>query len=142
MKLASSLLLALLSAASTFAQHTRIGAPLNGTRVKAGSQITVEVDRPDTLTSSTEVAIVIAFLNCFSHPCPSPMDELGNILYKGSYHPQWHDVPRKPPHQNFTVTVPKSASTGAAQLSVVHLSLAGAVNFPFFESHNITLLVK
>ncbi|KAJ7729802.1 hypothetical protein B0H16DRAFT_1330265 [Mycena metata] len=129
-------------AAHAVAQRINIGAPVNGSSVKAGSKMTVEVDLPDTLTGTLEVAIVIAFLNCNSYPCPSPMDRLGTILYNGSYHPQFHNVSGfKPPHQNFTVRVPRGAF-GRAQLSVVHFSLVGAGPFPFLETQNVTVLVK
>ncbi|KAJ7171099.1 hypothetical protein C8R46DRAFT_1262151 [Mycena filopes] len=142
MKLPSYLLVGAALAVHALAQTIEIGAPLNGSSVKAGRKMTVEVDRPDTLTGSVEVAIVIAFLNCNSYPCPSPMDELGTILYNGSYRPEFHNVPGyKPPHQNFTVRVPKSAK-GRSQLSVVHFSLVGAGPFPFLESRNVTLWVK
>ncbi|KAJ6555134.1 hypothetical protein DFH09DRAFT_987594 [Mycena vulgaris] len=144
MRLFRSLIICSILTSAALAQSIEIGAPLPGMTVKAGSKITVEVDRPLTLTGSTEVAIVIGFLNCFSPaPCPSPMDRIGSILYKGRYNPQFHNVTgHKPPHQNFTVTIPRSASAGKAQLSVIHLNLIGAGPFPFLESRNLTLMVK
>ncbi|KAJ7723303.1 hypothetical protein DFH07DRAFT_759603 [Mycena maculata] len=143
MKFISSVVLSCM-AVGALSQGIRIGAPLNGTTVKPGSQIIVEVDKPDTLTGSTELALVIGFLNCFSDPCPSPMDRIGDILYNGSYRPQFHTNTGiwKLPYQNFTVTVPESASCGDAQLSVIHFSLVGAGPFPFLQSRNITLVVE
>ncbi|KAJ6555077.1 hypothetical protein DFH09DRAFT_1165476 [Mycena vulgaris] len=145
MKFFSSLALGTILATTAFAQRIEIGAPADGSSVKAGSNMTVEVDRPDTLTGSTEVAIVIGFLSCVGFPegCPPPSDIIGNILYNGPYDPEFHtNVSRsKPPHQNFTVTIPASARTGPAQLSVTHFSLVGAGPFPFLESLNITVNV-
>ncbi|KAJ7143708.1 hypothetical protein C8R44DRAFT_601271 [Mycena epipterygia] len=127
---------------AAFAQGIAIGAPVQGSTVHRGSKVIVEVDRPDTLTGSAELALVIGFLNCFASPCPSPMDRIGSILYNGSYDPQFHNDPFKPPYQNFTVIIPEGASTGIAQLSVIHFSLVGAGPFPLLQSRNITLVVK
>ncbi|KAJ7769222.1 hypothetical protein DFH07DRAFT_807288 [Mycena maculata] len=142
MKFISSLVLSCMLAVGALGQGIEIGAPLNGTTVKPGSNIIVEVDRPDTLTGSTELSLVIGFLNCFDGPCPSPLDRIGDILYNGSYNPQFHTGVQRPPHQNFTVRVPKTASGGNAQLSAIHFSLVGAGPFPFLQSQNITLVVE
>ncbi|KAF8218108.1 hypothetical protein K438DRAFT_1555854, partial [Mycena galopus ATCC 62051] len=87
------------------AQVIRIGSPVNGTSVKAGSNITVEIQKPDTLTSSVEVVIVIGFVSCGSTPCPSPMDRVGDVLYNGPFHPAFHSGGGLP-YQNFIVTIP------------------------------------
>ncbi|KAJ7694896.1 hypothetical protein B0H17DRAFT_931338, partial [Mycena rosella] len=108
-------------------QGIQICAPFNGTTVKAGSKIIVEVDRPDTLTPSTEVAIVIGFRPCFEGYCTSPLDAIDS-----------HGLP----HQNFTVTIPSFASAGTAQLSVIYLSLVLIGPFPLFQFRNITVMVK
>ncbi|KAJ7449190.1 hypothetical protein FB451DRAFT_1053488 [Mycena latifolia] len=146
MKFLSSVALSAMFATAAFAQNVAIGAPANGASVKAGSNITVEVDRPDTLTGSTEVAVVIGFFSCVPFPqgCPPPSEIIGNVLYNGPYDPEFHTnvTPSKPPYQNFTVTIPASARTGPAQLSVTHLSLVGAGPFPFLESLNITVNVQ
>lgn len=120
----------------------------------------------DTLTASTEVAIVIGFLSCVglnTPTCPPPSATIGNVLYNGPYDPEFHNngsLPNKPPYQNFTVTIPASAPAGPAQLSLTHLSLVGVSpprfrNFepsvlicvqlslsPFLEFRNITLNVN
>ncbi|KAJ7080584.1 hypothetical protein B0H15DRAFT_953455 [Mycena belliarum] len=145
MKFLSYLGMPALLATTAFAQRIAIGAPLDGASVTAGSSITVEVDRPDTLTGSREVAIVIGFLSCSSFPasCPPPSEIIGSILYNGPYDPEFHTNVSfsKPPHQNFTVTVPPAARKGVAQLSVTHFSLVGAGPFPFLETVNITVNV-
>ncbi|KAJ6461092.1 hypothetical protein C8R45DRAFT_842449 [Mycena sanguinolenta] len=129
---------------TAFAQGVVIGAPADGSTVRRGSKITVEINRPDTLTGSTEIAIVIGFLFCGKSPtskCPPPSEILGTILYNGSYQPEFHSGDAKPPYQNFTVSIPTSASPGKAQLGVAHFSLVGASQFPFLEIFNITLNV-
>lgn len=157
MKFPTPLIGPILLAAAAFAQSVDIGAPASGTTVKAGSNITVEVDRPvsrtnqilnktsyivhrphtvpqNTLTGSTEVAVVIGFLSCVGFStgiCPPPSEIIGSILYNGPYDPQFHTnvTPTKPPYQNFTVTIPKTAEAGPAQLSVTHFSLVGVSTY-------------
>ncbi|KAJ7790372.1 hypothetical protein B0H13DRAFT_1615683 [Mycena leptocephala] len=141
MKLINYLILGGFLVVYAFAQGIRIGAPANGTTVRAGSKIIIEVDRPDTLTPSIEIAIVIGFLSCGAYPCPSPLDRIGTILYNGGYRPEWHNIPFKPPHQNFTVTIPKATLPGKAELSVIHFTLVGAGPWPLLESRNVTLVV-
>ncbi|KAJ7143726.1 hypothetical protein C8R44DRAFT_758751 [Mycena epipterygia] len=133
-------------ATAAFAQGVDIGAPADGATVKAGSNITVEVDRPDTLTGSTEVAIVIGFLSCvgFSDEvCPPASEFIGSILYNGPYDPEFHNnvTPFKPPYQNFTVTIPPAARAGPAQLSVTHFSLVGVSLSPLLQVLNVTVNV-
>jgi hypothetical protein len=53
------------------------------------------------------------------------LDRIGTILYNGGYRPEWHNIPFKPPHQNFTVTIPKATLPGKAELSVIHFTLVG-----------------
>ncbi|KAK7052470.1 hypothetical protein R3P38DRAFT_2860513 [Favolaschia claudopus] len=128
-----------------YAQKASIGVPLPGEAVQAGSNITVEIDRPNSLTPSTEVGIGIGFLSCVdfnSSACPSPSEVLGSILYSGPFNPQYTNVSSsKPPHQNFTVTIPSTAKSGPAQIAVTHSSLVGAGPFPFNEVFNITVNV-
>ncbi|KAI0075758.1 hypothetical protein K474DRAFT_1559154, partial [Panus rudis PR-1116 ss-1] len=134
-------------AASAFAQRIAIGAPADQASISPGQSITVEVDRPNSLTGSQEVAIAITLVSCTSFPdgqCGSvdTSQRLGTTLYSGSYNPQYQQGAfSKPPHQNFTVTVPETIAQGQASLSVVHLSLVGAGPFPFLEVANRTLNV-
>ncbi|KAJ6461094.1 hypothetical protein C8R45DRAFT_762309, partial [Mycena sanguinolenta] len=108
---------------SAIAQGIRIPTPENGEIVSAGSALTVEVQKLNSITSSTEVAIVIGFLNCGSpSPCPSPMDQIGAVLFNGPYNPTLHNGLE---YQNFTVVIPESALPGTAQLSIVHFNLIG-----------------
>ncbi|KAF8810215.1 hypothetical protein BYT27DRAFT_7135034 [Phlegmacium glaucopus] len=140
-----TLVAALLAALTTtcYAQNINIGFPANGTSVTPGSTLVVEVDRPDSLTGSTEVAIVIAIESCGSKPCLAPGLVLGSILYNGPYNPQFQPTapPSKPPHQNFTVTIPPALALAPAQLSVFHVSLVGAGPEPLSETKAIVLNV-
>ncbi|KAG5338259.1 hypothetical protein C0989_007844 [Termitomyces sp. Mn162] len=115
----------LISAAK--AQRASIGYPLDGMSVTTGSEITVEIDREDTLTGSIEVAVVIGVVPCPTSGCLSADYGLGTVLYNGGYDPEFHpDAPfDKPPHQNFTVTIPPIISKGKVQLGVFHASLIG-----------------
>ncbi|KDQ51227.1 hypothetical protein JAAARDRAFT_163825 [Jaapia argillacea MUCL 33604] len=129
-------------ALSAIAQTINIGAPAEGSTVCAGCNINVEVDRPNSLSGSEEVAIVIAMRSCNSGGCISPESALGTVLYAGPYNPQYSATPDwKPPHQNFTVEVPTFFITGKATLSVTHLSLVGAGFTPVLEFKNVTVNV-
>ncbi|KAJ7621006.1 hypothetical protein FB45DRAFT_1006451 [Roridomyces roridus] len=145
MKFLASLFAASLLASTALAQSAVIGSPAPGAIVKAGSNITVEVDRPDTLTGSTEVDLIIGFLSCnnINFPtgvCPPASEILGTILYNGPYDPEFR-TSGKPPYQNFTVQIPADANKGSAQLSVTHFSLVGAGPFPLLEVLNVTVQV-
>ena len=51
---------------------------------------------------------------------------LGDVVYTGSYKPQYDSkAPTKPPHQNFDITIPSSFSKGEVSLGIAHLSLVG-----------------
>ncbi|KAG6887756.1 hypothetical protein C0995_013046 [Termitomyces sp. Mi166 len=107
------------------AQSIAIVYPADGASVTPGSNLTVEIDRPDTLTGSTEVAVVIGVISCPTSGCRSVGDGVGTVLYNGGYDPQFHTTTAKPPHQNFTVTIPSTLPKGKAQLGVVHTTLIG-----------------
>ncbi|KAI0029850.1 hypothetical protein K488DRAFT_79933 [Vararia minispora EC-137] len=130
-------------AASALAQTVNIGSPKDGSTIAPGP-LNVTIDRPDTLTGSTEVAVVISIVPCSNGPCPDPAERLGSTLYQGSYDPQFPPIrtPDTQPQQNFTVTVPSSLAGQRALLSVVHLSLVGAGPFPLFEIKNVTVNVS
>ncbi|EJF56664.1 hypothetical protein DICSQDRAFT_157805 [Dichomitus squalens LYAD-421 SS1] len=127
--------------ASAFAQRCQIAAPAEWSTVAPGSNITVEVDRPMTLSSSQEVAVVIGFWAC-NGPCNETdvTQIMGNVVYSGPYSPQLVDAGFKPPYQNFTVTVPSHFVPGReVSLNVAHFTLIGAGLEPFLETLNITL---
>ncbi|KAM5538618.1 hypothetical protein V8D89_007647 [Ganoderma adspersum] len=136
-------------AASALAQRIHIASPKNFADVKPGSKITVEIDRPNSLTASTEVAIAIGLWPCGgpkgTSKCASTdvSKVLGDVVYTGSYKPEYNSkTPQKPPHQNFEITVPKSFTAGQVSLGVAHLSLVGAGSEPTYQFSNITLVVN
>ncbi|PPR04730.1 hypothetical protein CVT26_012865 [Gymnopilus dilepis] len=141
--LAAALSSLLLASTTVLSQRIAIGFPYDGAAVTAGSNITVEVDRPDTLTGSQEVAVVIGINSCRNTTCIPPDEILGSILYDGGYNPQFaSNAPTKPPHQNFTVNIPSNLEKGLAQLAVFHVSLVGAGFAPFTEIQNVTVKVQ
>ncbi|KAE9407867.1 hypothetical protein BT96DRAFT_808685 [Gymnopus androsaceus JB14] len=124
-----SALFSLLAVATTavVAQTADIGAPADMTEVPAGSSFTAMIQRPDTISSSTEIAVVIGLLTCLEG-CPTPAQEMGTILYNGGFDPQFTTTPGTgafPPHQNFTLTVPANFPKGNAQMGVAHFFLLG-----------------
>jgi len=140
-----SALFSLLAVATTavVAQTADIGAPADMTEVPAGSNFTAMIERPDSLTGSTEIAVVIGLLTC-PEECPTPAQEMGTILYNGPFDPQFTTAPGTgalPPHQNFTLTVPASFPKGNAQMGVAHFALVGASEFPFLETLNTTIVI-
>ncbi|KAF8885679.1 hypothetical protein CPB84DRAFT_1788127 [Gymnopilus junonius] len=140
---ATTLASLLLATTTVLSQTIAIGYPQDGASVTPGSNITVEVDRPDTLSGSQEVAVVIGINSCRNTTCIPPDEILGSILYDGGYNPQFtSNAPFKPPHQNFTVTIPSFLAKGRAQLAVFHVSLIGAGFAPFTEIKNITVNVQ
>ncbi|KAI0260653.1 hypothetical protein BC834DRAFT_533081 [Gloeopeniophorella convolvens] len=126
-----------------YAQNIAIGSPTDLSAVTPGSNLVVQVNRPNSLTGSQEVAIAISIVSCGNGPCDSPSDRLGSVLYTGGFDPQYptERTPQDVPQQNFTVTVPSGLASGTAQLTVTHLSLVGAGPYPMFEIKNVTLKV-
>ncbi|PFH44668.1 hypothetical protein AMATHDRAFT_11224 [Amanita thiersii Skay4041] len=140
MKLFNALIFSTLTAAA-FAQNAAIGSPGEGERLAAGSSVMFEIDRPNSLTGSQEIAVVIGLASCAKSPCASPKDIMGRILYNGPFNPRYQDSMRKPPHDNFTLTIPENFAKGPAQLNVAHAALIGAGPFPFLETLNRSLVI-
>ncbi|KAJ5744908.1 hypothetical protein N7533_009778 [Penicillium manginii] len=113
----------------TLAQKVAIGAPARGAQVEAGSEVTVQVQRPNTLTGSAEIGIAVAI----GSNNANPNEQLGNVLYKGIFEPELHER-NLPAYQNVTVTVPAQSTKGYARINVAHAGLVGAGNSPFLET--------
>ncbi|KAK7444003.1 hypothetical protein VKT23_015400 [Stygiomarasmius scandens] len=126
------------------AQRANIGSPTNSAVIPAGSNMTIRVDRPDSLSGSKEVAIVMGLVFCPNpeFPCSPPEDGMGFILYDGSFNPQF-SVPSGPlpPHENFTVSIPNTTAKGNAQLQFLHVSLIGAGLAPFLETSSVNVTI-
>ncbi|KAJ7449163.1 hypothetical protein FB451DRAFT_1287708 [Mycena latifolia] len=139
----NSLLFSIIMGGAAFAQTISIAAPPTA---KAGSTITVRVDHPlPRLTpGSIEASIVIGFQSCESSSCPAPGDLIGDILYNGPFDPVLHlgiGPGDHGPFENFNVTIPESASAGAAQLSVTHVNLAEPGPRAVVENVAVSLVV-
>ncbi|KAF8442064.1 hypothetical protein L210DRAFT_3398358 [Boletus edulis BED1] len=128
-----------LFATATFAQNAALGLPMFNQTVNPGSDLIVQVQRPNSLTGSEEVAVVIGLQSCSNRPCTPPSDFLGNILYNGPFKPQYHEQ-YLPPYQNFTVQIPSTAS-GTALIGVAHITLVGAGLYPYLETLNQTITI-
>ncbi|OCH88447.1 hypothetical protein OBBRIDRAFT_86295 [Obba rivulosa] len=137
-----------LLAALAHGQMISIGAPAEYAAISAGSNITVQVVRPSTLTGSQEIALVIALNSCTEHPdntCSSfdVTQDLGHVMYSGPFAPEYQSSePDSQPAQNFTVLVPEGMPQGEAALTVSHFSLIGAGPYPSLEVKNITLIIQ
>ncbi|KAF8688703.1 hypothetical protein AX14_013763 [Amanita brunnescens Koide BX004] len=139
MKLLGALLFFVLATLS-LAQNTILSYPPQGKVVHPGENLTVVLERPNSLTNSFEVSVVISIVSCAQSPCLPPSDVLGYVMYQGPYKPMYHQ-PEYPPHENFTVTIPSGFQKGPAQLNVAHFALVGAGPYPWLELHNTTLIV-
>ncbi|KAJ4485778.1 hypothetical protein J3R30DRAFT_1407151 [Lentinula aciculospora] len=127
-------LLALVSA--VVAQSAQIGAPQEGSSVAAGSNFTMMIEKPNSLSGSQDIAIVVGL-------APGDVDSgLGEILYQGPFNPQYATPPGTlPPHQNYSLQIPASFAAGKATLGVAHFSLIGAATLPNLEIFNTTLTI-
>ncbi|KAI0780687.1 hypothetical protein BD413DRAFT_600239 [Trametes elegans] len=129
--------------AAALAQSVTILSPTTNTTLARGSTFVVDVDKPDTLSPSTDVSVVIGLVSCASASCSDMAAGgiLGNILYKGDYTPQ----PRpNSSHlfQNYSIVVPDSLQTGPAVLNVAHFYLLGAGPGPTLETVNTTVVIQ
>ncbi|KAJ6096627.1 hypothetical protein N7486_007373 [Penicillium sp. IBT 16267x] len=123
------------------AQNAYIGLPKAGQKVAPGSDVIVQVQRPNSLTNSEEMAVAIGFASCGSGGC-YPTDEfMGTVVYNGKFNPVYHET-YLPPYQNFTVTVPASFKAGKAQVNVAHATLIGAGLYPEMETLNQTIVIS
>jgi len=126
------------------AQASFIRIPSAGAVITAGQNITVQIVRPNSIEGSQEVGLAIGLVNCPTSPCPTPAEEMGRVLYAGSFNPQLHEIPGEP-YQNFSVYIPTVAegdSTGTAQIQVARLHLIGAGPSPILELNNVTVSIK
>lgn len=70
------------------------------------------------------MGVAIGLSSCASSPCRDADEVLGTILYNGPFNPVYHEY-YLPPYENFTVTVPASATLGESQINIAHASLIG-----------------
>ncbi|KAG2096682.1 hypothetical protein BD769DRAFT_262208, partial [Suillus cothurnatus] len=134
-------LVALLFSSIAFAQQVSIMSPLAGTSVSSGKNITVTIGKPDSLSASDEVAVVIAIRSCAWTLCAPQAEALGKILYNGPFNPRTR-TGFKQPSQDFNVRIPQSMSNGNALLTVTHFALVGAGPRPWMELKNVSVVVN
>ncbi|KAK2465747.1 hypothetical protein APHAL10511_002291 [Amanita phalloides] len=125
----------------SLAQNIVIGVPKPDTKIHAGSQFNVRIEKPDTLTNSLQIALVIAVASCANSYCLTPRDGLGTVLYNGTFNPQFRTGSSLPPYQDFDVTMPSYFPTGATQLNVANFELIGAELYPSLQLLNSSLAV-
>ncbi|GJE93121.1 hypothetical protein PsYK624_092800 [Phanerochaete sordida] len=135
-------------AASALAQSINIASPAANSTVYRGEWLMVEVDKPDSLTGSTEVALVLSLAHCPSEGCAATFDPataaVGQVLYNGPYSPQYHPETGggRPPYQNFSVPLPASLVPGdQVALIATHVDLVGAGPFANLETKFVPLTV-
>ncbi|KAI1829402.1 hypothetical protein DTO027I6_9617 [Penicillium roqueforti] len=124
----------------SLAQNFIIGLPTAGQNLSKGSNVVIQVKRPNSLTGSTEIAVVIGISSCVSTACRPAGEVMGTILYRGDFDPQYYEA-SKPPYQNFTITVPNLIPAGNAQINIAHAALVGAGASPYLETLNRTVVV-
>ncbi|KAJ5923597.1 hypothetical protein N7454_008842 [Penicillium verhagenii] len=123
------------------AQNAVIGLPTADQTVAPGSDIVVQVQRPNSLTGSEEMAVAIGLVSCPSGTCQPASNIMGSIVYNGLFNPVYHEA-YLPPYENFTVTVPSSFAAGQAQVNVAHATLVGAGPYPDLETLNQTIIIS
>ncbi|EKV07748.1 hypothetical protein Pdw03_4204 [Penicillium digitatum] len=130
----------ILFVAVAIAQRAVIGLPTENSKINSGKEVVIQVQRPNSLSPSKEMGVAIGLSSCASFPCRDADEVLGAILYNGPFNPVYHES-NLPPYENFTVTVPASATLGKGQINVAHASLIGAGPSAFLESLNQTVFV-
>ncbi|EGN95162.1 hypothetical protein SERLA73DRAFT_171014 [Serpula lacrymans var. lacrymans S7.3] len=129
-----------LFAGAAFAQNIAIANPVQGASVAPGSDLIVQLERPNSQSPSEEVAVVIGIQSCSSQPCAAPADIFGQMLYNGAYDPVTHE-PQLPNYQNISVKIPASLPKGTAQINILHVNLVGAGPTPDLQTLNQTITI-
>ncbi|KAK7444309.1 hypothetical protein VKT23_015321 [Stygiomarasmius scandens] len=142
MKLFTAALSALSLATVALGQSAHIGFPTDGATVSAGSPLSVNVIRPNTISSSEEVAVVIGIASCTTSDqgCLAPNLTMGSILYNGPFDPQIPS-PTEPPSQNITVDIPSDIPKGETQLNFAHFFMVGASLSPSVETSSVSITI-
>ncbi|KAG2337244.1 hypothetical protein BDR05DRAFT_970462 [Suillus weaverae] len=132
-------LIALLFSTIASTQQVFITSPLAGTSVSPGKNITVTIEKPASLSTSEDVAVVIAIRSCAWNLCAPQADALGEILYNGLFNPRTNF---KQPSEDFNIRIPQSMINGSALLTVTHFALIGAGPVPWMELKNVSVVVN
>ncbi|TBU61823.1 hypothetical protein BD310DRAFT_946272 [Dichomitus squalens] len=128
-------------AASAVGQKVTIASPAANTEVKAGGNLLVEIDRPDTQTPSTDVAIMIGLQPCgAAGDCDAVAANYARVLFHGPYTPKPVEGHADISH-NYTVKIPRNTAAGRALLQVAHFFYMGAGNQPQMETLNTVIQI-
>ncbi|KAG1841832.1 hypothetical protein F4604DRAFT_1939182 [Suillus subluteus] len=125
---------------SVCAQGAFINLPTPGSDITAGTNFTVQIGRPDTITGSEEISIVIAIQSCPTGNCLPVSEDMGTVLYAGPFNPQFGSG-AEDPYEDFSVQVPASFTTGQAQLGLAHFTLVGELFWPYLQLANETFYI-
>ncbi|KAH7930622.1 hypothetical protein BV22DRAFT_1054285 [Leucogyrophana mollusca] len=141
MKFFSSAVVLATAAATAVAQTIELGYPVDGTILSPGQKIGVQVVQPESMASCIQVGIALAINACHTpEDCPSPAQELGDVLYAGPWTPTAHSNGGGF-YQNITVEVPSFSTATPAIFTLTHLCLLGAGPAPFLEYRNASVLI-
>jgi len=139
MKFFTTIISTALCLGAAIAQTINIASPLPGDSVQTGKDTVITVVRPNSLTGSIYVGLVIGIAHCPVGMCPPANQTTGTVLYNGDYNPQYATgAEQLGPHQNFTVTIPSDFDTEDAMITATLLQLTGASNFVFLQIVNVT----
>ncbi|PYH98425.1 hypothetical protein BO71DRAFT_395222 [Aspergillus ellipticus CBS 707.79] len=127
-------------AVGALAQNAQLTLPVAGQSVKAGAQLTVQIQRPTPPTNTEEMAVAIGLQSCPDAACYPTSEMLGSLLYNGPYDPEYHEY-YLPQYQNFTVTIPAGTAAGKATLGVARSALTGASEVAFLQFLNQTITI-
>ncbi|KIJ69723.1 hypothetical protein HYDPIDRAFT_120694 [Hydnomerulius pinastri MD-312] len=125
------------TAAVATASTIEIGYPTPGATLKVGPNIQAQIIRPNSIEGCIEVGIALGVNSCTNGVCPSPADQIGAVLYSGSYNPTGKLEGAE--FENFTVVVPEFLAPGEAIFTLTHLCLIGAGPHPMLEYRNVTV---
>ncbi|KLO10789.1 hypothetical protein SCHPADRAFT_832040 [Schizopora paradoxa] len=134
-------------AALAAAQRVSIAVPTAGQSIIAGNGAEVVIQKPDSLTSSTEIGVAVLIHHCTQSPCEDTTETLGQVFYAGPFNPQRPSggspgTASGAPFQSFYASVPYDFPKGPAVLNVAHASLVGAGPFFFNEIVNVTINIE
>ncbi|KLO10764.1 hypothetical protein SCHPADRAFT_906568 [Schizopora paradoxa] len=130
-------------AASAFAQGIAIFSPAAGQNITAGNGVEVVVQKPDSLTGSTDIGVAVLIQHCTQNPCEDVSQDLGTVFYAGAFTPtRQQGVADGQPAQQFFASVPQSFPKGPAVLSVPHSVLVGAGPNFVNEIVNVTINIS
>ncbi|KAG6331300.1 hypothetical protein ID866_7786 [Astraeus odoratus] len=139
MKLTTFALVLSIAIASVLGQTIELGSPQNGDVLTIGQNFTAQVILPESLASVIQIGIALAMDNCNSGVCPQPTEQLGDVLYAGTWTPTAHSQGGF--YQNFTLQVSEYFPQGQAVFTLTHFGLIGGGPVPFTEFRNASVTV-